>query len=314
MIEQVKIGVVIPAHNEERFIQQVVETIPSFVDYIVVVDDDSTDATSQRAQEAQHHAEVIVISSESRGVGAAIDSGHKHLLEHLNPPFVSAILAGDGQMDPDDLESIVLPLIKGEADYVKGNRSLHRDGLNAMPIQRKLATSILTIATTLASGKQVSDPQCGYCAMTSEVIQEWDFQRSWKGYGYPNFWLIRLSSLGFRVKEVPVRSVYNDSSSGIQSIPFFVKVGVMMTIEHHRRNFSWILGANRTPHSFFAFIAYALGWSMFLPMNTTLEIELISRGIPSLLSGLLFWTVAHIFDRLSARTQERLRTHGKRRA
>lgn len=313
MIEQSKVGVVIPAHNEERFIHHVIETVPPFVDCIVVVDDHSTDRTRLFAKEAKHRAEVIVISSEARGVGAAIDSGHKFLLGYFHQPFICAILAGDGQMDPEDLESVVLHLIRGEADYVKGSRSMHRDGLNAMPLQRKLATSVLTIATMLASGKSVTDPQCGYCAMTSEVLHAWDFEHSWKGYGYPNFWFIRLSSLGFRVKEIPVRSVYNDSSSGIRALPFFTKVGIMMAIEHHRRNLSWLLGSNKTPHSFFAGIAYVLGWSMFLPVNTTLEVELLSRGVPSFLLGVSCWIVAHIFDRLSARTQERLRTHGKRR-
>ena len=86
-----------------------------------------------------------------------------------------------------------------------------------------------------------------------------------------------------------------------------------MAVEHHRRNFSWLLGSNRTPHTFLAFMAYILGWTMFLPFDTALEIELVNRGVHSFVLGLFSWTIAHIFDRLAGRTQERMRLNGQRR-
>jgi len=313
MIEQVPIVVVIPAHNEEEFILEVIETLPDFVDNIIVVDDHSTDGTRVRVSEVKSTTNLVVITSKRRGVGAAIDSGFAYALEQFEQPFICVVVAGDGQMDPTDMENLVLPIFQGQADYVKGNRKIHVDGLNQMPLHRKVASSILSVATTLASGKPVSDPQCGYCAVSSDVLVSWDFDNSWQGYGYPNFWLIRLSSFGFRVKEVPVRSVYNTSISGIRRFPFFLKVGWMMAVEHHRRNFSWLLGSNRTPHTFFSFMAYVLGWTMFLPFDTALEIELVNRGVHSFVLGLFSWTIAHIFDRLARRTQERMRLNGQRR-
>ncbi len=313
MIEQVPVVVVVPAHNEEEFILNVIETLPDFVDNIIVVDDHSTDGTQSQVSEVNSTTNLAVINSKRRGVGAAIDSGFVYALEQLEQPFICVVVAGDGQMDPTDMEELIRPIVQGQADYVKGNRKLHSDGLNKMPLHRKVASSILSVATTLASGKPVSDPQCGYCAVSSDVLVSWDFNNSWQGYGYPNFWLIRLSSLGYRVKEIPVRSIYNSSISGIRRLPFFLKVGWMMAIEHHRRNFSWLLGSNRTPHTFFAFISYVLGWTMFLPFDTNLEIELVNRGVPSFILGLSSWTIAHIFDRLSSRIQERMRLNGQRR-
>jgi len=312
MIEQVPVIVVVPAHNEENFIRDVIETLPDYVDHIVVVDDHSTDETRNRVLNVNLTTNLDVITSKSRGVGAAIDTGFTYALERFDQPFICVVVAGDGQMDPNDMEVVIEPIIKGEADYVKGNRKIHTDGLNEMPVHRKVASAVLSVATTLASGKPVSDPQCGYCAVSSHVLVSWDFDNSWQGYGYPNFWLIRLSSLGFRVKEVPVRSVYNSSISGIRRVPFFMKVGWMMAVEHHRRNFSWLLGSNRTPHTFFAFIAYMIGWTMLLPFDTNLEIEFVNRGVHSIVLCLSFWTIAHIFDRLSSRTQERMRLHGQR--
>ena len=112
------VGVVIPAHNEERHITDVLETLPVVVDYAVVVDDGSTDQTYSMAQKASTSAKVTILQTEGVGVGAAIDLGHQHLLKIAEKPFVSAVMAGDGQMDPDDLMAVVLPIIEGKADHV----------------------------------------------------------------------------------------------------------------------------------------------------------------------------------------------------
>lgn len=315
MLGRYSIGVVVPAHNEEQHIATVITSIPEYVDVIVVVDDRSSDLTAEIATSSPSSSDVIVIKSLNHGVGGAIDTGHQYLLENLSQPFVSAVMAGDGQMDPSDLEGVLIPIIEGRADYVKGNRRMHRDGYNTMPSYRKFASSILSGATTLASGKVVSDPQCGYCAVSSNVLLEWDFSTSWSGYGYPNFWLIRLSCLGFIVREVPVKSVYNGSTSGIRPLKFFLSVGFMMFREHHRRNLAWLIGKNRTPHTLFALFAYIFGWLLFLPIeDSNFKDVLIESGAPAWLLGVFFWVIAHVFDRLSAGTHERMRINGSRRS
>src|SRR4051812_16570304 len=92
--------------------------MPSFVDQVIVVDDASGDRTSFEAARAGS-AEVIR-HPENRGVGAAIVTGYRRALER--GASVVAVMAGDGQMHPDDLAAVVLPVVRGEADYVKGNR------------------------------------------------------------------------------------------------------------------------------------------------------------------------------------------------
>ena len=150
-----------------------------------------------------------------------------------------------------------------------------------MPLQRKLASKILSFATTLAAGQAVSDPQCGYTATSSEVLQHWNWERSWRGYGYPTYWLIELAKGGWRMLEVPVKSVYGRETSGIKRLKFFLSVGSMMAIEHHRRNFSWLFSRFITPHTLFALIAYAIGWIALMPkISTDIERELVLRGCP----------------------------------
>lgn len=310
MLQGVRIVVVIPARDEEDHIAEVLSTLPECVDSAVVVNDGSTDQTAQRVSEAQAPCPVHLLHLDGKGVGAAIDAGHQHHLGALGEPFISVVMAGDGQMNPDDLTTLVQPILQGQADHVKGNRMHHEFGLNRMPRHRQVASKWLGFFTTLAAGQPFSDPQCGYTATSSTVLRTWDWDRSWKGYGYPNFWLVNLSKAGYRVKEMPVQSIYRNEVSGIRPPRFFARVGVMLTVEHHRRNLSWLRLRNLTPHTLFAFIAYMLGWSAFLPfVSNDLEQELLARGVPALVLGLFFWCMAHLFDRGAARVHRELRQH-----
>ena len=83
-----------------------------------------------------------------------------------------------------------------------------------MPKVRKLASIILGFFTTLAAGRHVSDPQCGYTATSSRVLKEWNWSKSWKYYGYPNYWLIELSRRSFSIKEIPVKYSPRSRSEG----------------------------------------------------------------------------------------------------
>lgn len=309
MLDNHHIAVVVPARDEEEHITNVIETLPDYVDMVVIVNDGSQDATHERAQHANSPCELVILNNGGKGVGSAIDCGHRYLLEHLPKPFVSGVMAGDGQMNPDDLRSVVQPIVNGHADHVKGNRRAHEEGYNLMPAARRRATKILGFVTTLASGQPIEDPQCGFTATSSSVLESWDWQRSWKGYGYPNYWLINLSRHGWRIAHVPVESIYKNETSGIKALPFFSNVGLMMAIEHHRRNLAWLKPRNLTPHSLFALLAYGLGWSAFLPwFSNDLEAELAGRGVPLLLVGVFFWYMAHIFDRMAVRMHRELRT------
>ena len=304
------VGVVIPARNEEDHITGVLEGLPDVVDIAVVVDDGSTDGTNQRATNASAPCEVVIILGGGDGVGASIDRGHRALLERFKGPFISVVMAGDGQMNPDDLERLVQPIVEGRADYVKGNRSLHEEGYNRMPAHRQRASTILSWFTTLASATPVGDPQCGFTATSHTVLRDWDWERSWSGYGYPNFWLINLARHGFRIAERPVQSIYRKETSGLRPLHFFGSVGLMMAVEHHRRNVAWLHPKRLTPHTLFALMSYLLGWSALIPqLSNDLEVEMMSRGVPGVALCLVFWCIAHLFDRSAARVHRELKGH-----
>ena len=213
MYRQLRVGVVIPAFNETRAIAKTVATIPDFVDAVIVVDDCSSDDTSDRAR--VNPDVVVVRHAENRGVGAAIATGYRRALELAAD--VAVVMAGDGQMDPSDLPALLAPIAADDADYVKGNRFLHPSIWTTMPPSRIVGNVLLSAATRVTSGYgHIFDSQCGYTAIHRRALASIDLDAVWARYGYPNDLLSRLRVAGVRVADVPVRPLYGDDwRSGI---------------------------------------------------------------------------------------------------
>ena len=275
MYQGMSIGVVIPARNEVEHLAGVLSGIPSFVDKVVVVDDGSSDGTGELAGDAD------VVRLEGEGVGSAIDHGHRRLLEVMDSDFISVVMAGDGQMDPDDMESLITPIVNRQAHHSKGER-LDRAG--KMPLYRRIGTFILSILTTLACGQTIRDPQCGYTATSSEVLESWNWERSWKGYGYPNWWLMALSEKGWRISHVPVRAIYEGQKSGIRISSFLPKVAVMLLIGLHSRIIRNTLNNPSLP-IVITWVTYIAGWVynpllfVFTHLSDRIHVSQIMRDV-----------------------------------
>jgi glycosyltransferase involved in cell wall biosynthesis len=208
MFRDLRIAVVIPAFNESAKIAATVRSVPGFVDDIFVIDDASSDDTSARAQATDRSVEVVR-HDENRGVGAAIATGYRLAL--TAGADIAVVMAGDGQMDPEDLPSLLAPIADGTADYVKGNRFKHPEIWTAMPKTRIVGNIVLSAATRVTSGyHHVFDSQCGYTAIHRRALAAIDLDVLWARYGYPNDLLSRLYVAGVRVVDVPVRPIYGD--------------------------------------------------------------------------------------------------------
>jgi glycosyltransferase involved in cell wall biosynthesis len=218
VLENARVAVVVPAHNEERWIAETVRRMPGFVDHVVVVDDASHDATSEAAlADAAPHVEVIR-HPDNRGVGAAIVTGYLHA--RARGADVIAVMAGDGQMHPDDLASVVLPIARGEADYVKGDRLAYPGAWRTMPPARLAGTAALAWLTRQAAGlDRLSDSQCGFTAISGAAVDalRGDLDTLWPRYGYPNDLIGAIARRGLRLREVTVRPVYRGEASGLRA-------------------------------------------------------------------------------------------------
>lgn len=210
-----KIAVVLPVHNEEKFIEGVIRTLPSWIHRIIAVDDASTDG-SYRILQGMHQVNLTVIRhTKNGGVGAAIVSGYRYCIGIEVDAAV--VMGGDGQMDPADLPKLVTPLVTGEADYVKGNRFLVSGNTRSMPFTRRLGNIVLSYFTRWVSGhRTLFDSQCGYTAVTSAVLKTLNIDLLYPRYGFPNDMILKVIEAGFRIAECPVKTIYADEVSEIR--------------------------------------------------------------------------------------------------
>jgi len=182
-----------------------------------MVDDSSRDRTVPAAEETGDSRVRIVRHTTNRGVGGAILTGYREVL--TNGAHVAVVMAGDGQMDPEDLPRLLDPIAEGRADYVKGNRFLHLKTFRNMPAVRLLGNLGLSLLTRVSSGyRHIMDSQCGYTAVTTEALRRMDFSRVYPRYGFPNDFLAHLHTLGCRVGQVKVRAIYEGQNSGINPL------------------------------------------------------------------------------------------------
>ena len=127
-------------------------------------------------------------------------------------------MAGDNQMDPDELEPIARPVLLGEVDYAKANRLFTGRAWELIPRNRYLGNAVLSLLTKIASGYwHVADSQAGYTAISLETLERLDLDRVYTRYGFPNDLLVHLNVINARVRDIPSRPIYNvGERSGIK--------------------------------------------------------------------------------------------------
>jgi glycosyltransferase involved in cell wall biosynthesis len=211
-----RIAVVVPAFNEAAKIARTLRSIPGFVDHVIVIDDASRDGTGRLARRSQRRGLCVLGHERNFGVGAAIATGYAAAF--AAGADVTAVMAGDSQMDPADLLALVEAVAFGQADYAKGNRFAWPGVYRVMPVSRAVGNVVLSHLTRLASGYgRVFDSQCGYTAANRRALAIILAGPVFPRYGYPNDILCRLGAHGARVVDVPVRPVYGpDWHSGIR--------------------------------------------------------------------------------------------------
>jgi len=211
-----RIAVVVPAYNEAAKIARTVRSIPGFVDHMIVVDDGSADGTARLALRSQRRGLEVLSHQRNRGVGAAIATGYRRAYQA--GADVTAVMAGDSQMDPADLGTLVGTVVNGGADYAKGNRFAWPGVARVMPVHRLAGNVVLSLLTRVATGyRDIFDSQCGYTAANRRALAAILSGPVFARYGYPNDLLARLRAADACVVDVPVRPVYGPEwRSGIR--------------------------------------------------------------------------------------------------
>jgi glycosyltransferase involved in cell wall biosynthesis len=252
------VAVVVPAYNEEALVGSTVSGIPAFVDNIIVVDDCSKDETAVRAQNADNRVEVIA-HERNQGVGAAIVTGYRRAI--AIDADVTCVMAADGQMDPDDLETLVRAIAVDETDYAKANRLFTGQAWQLIPRTRYLGNAALSFMTKIASGYwHVADSQSGYTAVNLETLKLLDLDRIYRRYGFPNDLLVHLNVFNRRVRDYPSRPIYGvGERSGIRLRHVVPKISWLLL-----KGFFWRMGQKYVIRDFHPLILfYMLGILLF---------------------------------------------------
>lgn len=274
MYKKLLVAVVIPCYNEEHKVGGVIRSMPAFVDRVYVVDDASQDRSIEEVKLAarERDMEVIVINREkNEGVGASICEGYK--LAYADNFDLVAVMAGDGQMDPDDLEPLLEPVALGLADYAKGNRFKATAG-DKIPTVRLFGNLVLSALTKIVSGYwHVSDTQCGYTVINRAALGAVQWEDVYPRYGCPNDILTRLNVADMRVVEVNVKPRYGaDWASKMQvSRVVFPIMGLLWRLFLYRmyRKYIYISGH--------PIVLYYLAGALFMGLSGMLFFYLLVR-------------------------------------
>ncbi len=265
MYDEQTIGVVVPAYNEEGHVGEVIDSTPTYVDRIYVVDDASTDETWTEIRKHARRATgspadidrietpsprsgsedpdpasvevgtdggntphmVSVRHETNRGAGAAVKTGYSYALE--DEMDVIAVMDGDGQMDPDELERIVKPVTDGDVTYAKGNRLRSGRDYEEMSRWRLVGNGILTLLTRVSSGYwDLSDPQNGFTAISKEGLRTVRYRNLYDRYGFLNDMLSALNVNQEPIADVSHTAVYADETSSINYSTFVPRLSLLL--------------------------------------------------------------------------------------
>ena len=199
-----KITIGIPAYNEEKNIAKIITKLKKITDSIIVCDDGSSDMTSEIAK----NLGVIVIShKKNMGYGAAIRTIFEKSAEIGSDILVT--FDADGQHRVEDVSRVLRPLENSEADIVIGSRFLGKQ--SNVPNYRKLGIKVITQVTNSSIKTKLTDSQSGFRAYSKQVLSK--ISLSEIGMGISTEILIKASSGGLRITEVPITILYSGDTS-----------------------------------------------------------------------------------------------------
>jgi len=199
-----KITIGIPAYNEEKNIASIITKLKKITDSIIVCDDGSSDMTSEISKNL---GAVVISHKKNMGYGVAINSIFQKSKEMKSDLLVT--FDADGQHRVEDIEKVIEPIKNNQADLVIGSRFL--DKKSDIPNYRKIGIKVITQVTNASIKKKLTDSQSGFRAYNQKVLSQ--ISPTDIGMGISTEILIKSSSKGLRIMEVPITILYHGDTS-----------------------------------------------------------------------------------------------------
>lgn len=210
------ICVVIPSYNESQNIGPVVKSLCARGFDVVVVDDGSTDGTGSIAKD---QGATIIRHEQKNGKGYSLQKGFEYALQHDYEGVIT--MDGDGQHDTGDINQFVTTAQKHKISIITGNRMVNSKG---MPFIRYCTNRFMSWLISLACRQSIADTQCGYRYISCDILR--DLNLTCSDFEIETEILIGASKKGFKIYNVPVKTIYRDEESEIKpfkdTIRFFV--------------------------------------------------------------------------------------------
>ncbi len=236
MLGDRRVVVVMPAYNAALTLRRTVAEIDrEIVDEILMVDDASTDATTE---EARRLGLAIEVHDHNRGYGGCQKTCYAAALAHGADVIV--MLHPDYQYSPRLVPAMASMVAHGEYDFVLGSRILAQNAVSGgMPRYKYAANRVLTLVENLMVGSKLSEFHTGLRAYSRELLEAIPFERNSEDFVFDNQVIVQALAAGARIGEVSCPTRYEPESSSInfwRSVNY--GVGVLRTAAQYRRQMS----------------------------------------------------------------------------
>ncbi len=222
-----QVAVIIPCFREKKMILEVISRTLEYPVQIYVIDDSCPESTGDFVLSNCNSERVKVIKhAKNKGVGGAVKTGYQAAL--IDGYQVLIKIDGDLQMDPNFLPKFIDPIIRGDADYTKGNRFYYLDGLLRMPRIRLIGNIMLSFLTKASSGYwNIFDPTNGYTGLHAALLTPIQISKVDDGFFFESDMLFRLNIARAKVIDIPIPIAYGNEKSSLSIkrifMPFIFK-------------------------------------------------------------------------------------------
>jgi len=199
--------VAMPAYNEEKYIGSLVLKVRQYADETLVIDDGSTDRTTEIAKLA---GATVIRHKENRGKGTAIQAILAEAKKKSTDVLV--ILDADAQHNPEEIPTLIKPILDGY-DLVIGSR---RQQASKTPRYRRLGQKVLSYMTHILTKKYSDDTESGFRAFSRKAISE--LQLKEKGFAIETEMIANAMDKGLRITHVSISNIYTQDGSTLNPI------------------------------------------------------------------------------------------------
>ena len=287
-----KVIAAVPAYNEERYIGTVVLKARQHVDQVIVVDDGSTDRTTEVARLA---GAFVIPHQQNRGYGTSVQA----LLAEAKKknPDVLVLLDADSQHNPDEIPNLIKPIFEG-SDLVIGSREKQRYNI---PLYRRMGQGVLSYFSRILSGKRIVDSECGFRAFSPKAIAKLELKQ--KGMAISAETIAAATDKGLNVTQIPVSAIYTKDGSTLEPVTHGVGNLIrIITMISERRPLFFFGIAGVIPIVFGLIVGARVLTTLsekeiLVTGSALISTTLLIVGIVIIFTGILLNTIANILKR-----------------